>query len=136
MGYRSTFVSEHVYITLPDWFIDKWKESVNFQLRPGGLYGGGEGDTTLPISSKYERKFYSGAEDELFLDLARVLREHKEKQYIKNLNIVLLHEDGCIDNVVIEPTKIILQRSLRYDPDDDYNPQLGNSEEYLIKLDI
>ena len=134
MGYRTTFVSEHLYIPIPDWFLEKYQDSVHFYIRPAGLHGGGEGSLTFPISSQYERKFYSGAEDELFLDIARVLRNSKEK-LIRDINIVLMHEDGEVDRVIVEPNKVTLQRSLRYDKDDDYNPQLGNSEEYIIPLD-
>ena len=135
MGYRTTFVSEHLYIPIPDWFLKKYQDSVHFYYdRPVEIYGGGEGKLTFPISSQYERKFYSGAEDELFLDIAKVLRETNET-LIKDINIVLMHEDGEVDRVVIEPNKVTLQRSLKYDQEDDYNPQLGNSEEYIIPLD-
>lgn len=132
MGYRTTFVSEHTYIKLPDWFIEKWKGSVHFHTREAGLYGGGEGETTFPISSKWERKFYMGPEDELFIDLAQVLRECTENYKPETLEIVLMHEDGMVDKVIVGHHKIVLQRSLRYDPDDDYNPQLGGSETYEI----
>lgn len=134
MGYRSTFVSEHNYVPLPEWFIEKWKDAVHFQVRPEGLYGGGAGDLTFPISSKFERKFYSSAEDELFIDIAKVLRELPEKEHKKDVVLVLMHEDGEIDRVIITADKVVLQGSLKYDPEDCYNPQLGDrNEEFVIK---
>ena len=131
MGYRTTFVSEEVYIKLPEWFTEKWDYSVHFHTRPDGLYGGGAGDTTLPISSKQERKFHMGAQDELFIDLAKVLRETSD-EWVKSIDIVMMHEDGMVDKVIVHPDRVVLQRSLRYDSEDDYNPQLGDSEEYII----
>lgn len=135
MGYRSTFVTEHIYIKFPDWFIEKWKDAVHFQVRPEGLYGGGAGDLTLPISSKFERKFYSGAEEPLFLDLARVLREHEEE--IDRLRLVIIHEDGEVDRVIVTPHKITLEGSLEHDPRGGYNPRLGDrNETYIIPTEL
>lgn len=132
MGYRTTFVSEHIYVPLPQWFTDKWEESVHFYVRPEGLYGAPAGTLTMPISSKFERKFYSSAEDELFIDLARVLRELDERDRVKEISIALMHEDGEIDRVIITPNKITLEGSLKYDPEDCYNPQLGDRNEVLV----
>lgn len=134
MGYRTTFVSEHIYVPMPQWFVDKWESSVHFYTRPEGMYGGGAGDLTLPISSKFERKFYSGAEDELFLDLAKVLREIEDQEHIRDIQLVLMHEDGYIDRVTITPSKVKIEGCLQYDPEDCYNPQLGDrDEEYIIE---
>ncbi len=135
MGYRSTFVSEHIYVSLPEWFVEKYKNSVNFYVRPEGLYGGGAGELTMPISSKYERKFYSSAEEEIFVDLSKVLRELDEKEHIRNIRIALMHEDGEIDRVTITPKKVTIQ-GLKFDPEDCYNSQLGDrNEEYLIETE-
>ena len=133
MGYRTTFVSEHIYVPLPEWFVDKYESSVHFFIRPEGLFGGGAGDVTMPISSKYERKFYSSAEEELFVDLARVLRGLDKDEHVNRIRIVLMHEDGEIDRVTITPEKVTIQGSLKFDSEDCYNPQLGDrDEEYII----
>lgn len=126
MGYRSTFVTDDVLIQVPDWFVEKW---------PTINYGEDEGKPAFPLSSKFERKFYNGVQEELFLDIAQVLREVSEK-YPKQVTIALLHEDGMIDRITITGKKITLQGSLRYDPEDSYNPQLGSRDEvYDIDLD-
>lgn len=135
MGYRSTFVSEHIYVPLPEWFIEKYKNSVHFYVRPEGLYGGGAGELTMPISSKYERKFYNSAEEEIFVDLSKVLRELDDREHVGNIIIALMHEDGEIDRVTITPKKVTIQ-GLNFDPDDCYNSQLGDrNEEYLIEAE-
>lgn len=128
MGYRSTFVTEDLYVPIPDWFVEKWKDSVHF----GVTAYEGEKVISFPISSKWERKFYSGAEEELFIDLARVLKECKES-YVNRLKLALMHEDGLIDRVIITPHKITLEGNLTYDKDDCYNPQLGDrNNEFVI----
>lgn len=131
MGYRSTFITEDAYYELPKWFHDKWKSSVNFgehtdKTHINPLPNG----PCFPLSSKWERKFYSGAEDELFVDLSKVLKE-TGREY--PLTVVLLHEDGEVDRLIITNKDITLQRSLKYDEDDDYNPQLGNSEKFVVE---
>lgn len=121
MGYRSTFVTEDLYVPIPDWFIEKWKEHVHF----GRVNYEGEKVTSFPVSSKHEWKFYSGAEEDLFVDLAQVLRECKDS-YVNTLVLALMHEDGLIDRVIIKPDKISLEGNLNYDKDDCYNPNLGD----------
>jgi hypothetical protein len=106
MGFRTTFVSEHIYIDLPKWFTDKWADNTHFYVRPEGLYGGGAGNLTLPISSKFERKFYGSKEDELFTDLQRVLVELKDEPNVKEIEIVLFHECNGITKVKISKDEI------------------------------
>lgn len=130
MGYRTTFVTEDKYQAVPNWFYEKYKEIIQFGEHKRA-WDNPVDEPAFPLASKWERKFYLGAEDELFIDLARVMQELDEK-YSQTLSVVLMHEDGEIDRVLITPQKITLQRSLHYDPDDDYNPQLGSSEEYII----
>jgi hypothetical protein len=118
MGYRSTFVTEDLYFLVPEWFVEKW---------PNIHYGEDDGKPAFPLAAKFERKFYSGAEDELFIDIARVLKENPDN-YPVEATLVLLHEDGEVDRVIISPDKITLQGSLKYDPEDCYNPQLGDRD--------
>jgi hypothetical protein len=122
VGYRSTFVTEDVYFPLPDWFTEKWT-SIS--------YGEMDGKPAFPIASKFERKFYSGVEEELFTDLARVLKENDE-DYPREIILVLLHEDGEIDRVIITGDKVKLQSSLKYQDDDCDNWQFGTREKKLV----
>ena len=123
MGYRTTFVTEDLYFVTPDWFNEKW---------PNISYGECDDKKGFPLASTFERKFYAGVEDELFIDLARVMRENTER-YPKEVTLVLLHEDGQVDKVIITPEKITLQGSLKFDPEDCYNWQLGDRDsEYVI----
>lgn len=127
MGYRSTFVTEDLYVELPDWFYEKYKDDINFgdhSVKYNPLL-----KPCFPLSSKWERKFYAGAEDELFIDLAKVLRDNEDK-WVKEVQLVLLHEDGEVDRVIITPDKVILQRSLQ--ADGSYNPQLGGDESFEV----
>lgn len=119
MGYRTTFVTEDVYFPVPDWFKDKW---------PNISYGECDDKPAFPLAATFERKFYMGAEDELFIDIAKVLRENTER-YPKEVTLVLLHEDDEVDRVFITGDKVTIQGSLKYDPDNCYNPQLGDRNE-------
>lgn len=120
MGYRSTIITEDFPLHLPPWFVDKYQESYNL-----GEY---DSQPSLPISSRYETKFYQGAQQELFVDIAKVLQEQPDG-VPSDITCALLHEDGRIDRVVIGRNRIELTRSLE-DPDDGYSEQLGDSESY------
>ena len=123
MGYRSTFVTEALYFETPEWFNEKWQTL---------SYGEWDGKKGFPLASTFERKFYYGVEDELFIDLARVIRENTET-YPNEVTLALLHEDGEIDRITITAEKITLQGSLKHDPEDDDNWQLGRRDkEYII----
>jgi len=121
MGYRSTFVTEDVYYRLPKWFVEKWT-TIN--------YGEHDDKPSFPLSSKFERKFYSGIEDELFIDIAKALGENTDT-YPKEVVVALMHEDGEIDRITITPEKITLQGSLQYDPEAE-NWQFGNRDKELV----
>jgi len=56
MGYRYTFVSEHIDFKFSKEFIEKHKEDINF---------GGDNKDNLPISSKHELKFIYTLIDEI-----------------------------------------------------------------------
>ena len=56
-----------------------------------------------------------------------------EREHVKRIRIVLMHEDGEIDRVTITPTQVKIEGSLKFDPEDCYNPELGDrNEEYSI----
>ncbi|NDZ93316.1 hypothetical protein G3I13_01895 [Streptomyces sp. SID6673] len=103
MGYRSQYMSEDIGLELPEWFVDKYKDELNFWTHVDS------GRPTLPISSKIERKFYDLASDKLFVDIARVLQETNSiwGGHV-NVNGVSLHEDGQLSKVVIAPTSVVV----------------------------
>ena len=80
MGYRSVFITEDKYLELPDWFYDKYKDSINFGDHV--FYGGIKSISSFPLSSKSERKFYAGAKDEMFIDLSKVMEELQDKTQV------------------------------------------------------
>jgi len=121
MGYRSVFITEDNYAALPDWFYDKYKDSINFGEH---VFGNGiRSKSCFPLSSKSERKFYQGAEDEMFIDLSRVIEEMQD-DLMESITLLLLHEDEELSNVVITADTIDLRHQ------GGYNSQLGESETY------
>ena len=93
MGFRTTFTSEDYYLPLPKWFVKKYKGRIN-------MYKNSKGNMDFPISSVVERKFYDGKDDELFIDLQKVLNESKETR-LDDFQICLFHECGGITKVHI-----------------------------------
>lgn len=92
MGYRSTFTTDDKALTLPQWFIDKWKGSVWIRK-----------DRQLPISSKAEFKC-GGHWNALPRDLQRVLKEsqaYKSHLDWASIHLIFLHEDGLFDKYTI-----------------------------------
>lgn len=91
MGYRSTFITNHIMVKFPCWFVEKWSHIVHF----------GE-DNRLPISSKKEAKIYT-TWIELEEDIQKVLIE-QNKEY--SIFLVWLGEDGAIEKRKISKDKI------------------------------
>lgn len=92
MGFRSQLISgSYMGIELPFWFLKKYEGELN--IRHG----------RLSISTPSERKFYSGKQTELFLDIQKVLIEKE----VTNVELVLLHECGGITRVEIHQDKIL-----------------------------
>ena len=87
MGFRTTWISEHMDIDWPGWFRDKYEGRVNFHR---GL-----------ISSKFETK---GAID-VMEDVQKALVE-LEWDYLP-FHLVMLHECGGIEKVSIYKDKIL-----------------------------
>ena len=103
MGFRSTIVSEHLRLSLPDWFVDKWKDLYHFN-NSIGVDWDGKKHISLPISSIVERKYYdSFSVTELFIDIQTVLKEDTISGINKPIHIVLLHECGGLS--VVDITK-------------------------------
>jgi hypothetical protein len=90
MGFRSTFITQDLGGPLPDWFVEKWKNSLHFN----------EGNR-LPISSKREGKYDQA--DELLTDLQKVLPWEDEE---RALVLVWLHECGGITRLEISKRQI------------------------------
>jgi hypothetical protein len=96
MGFRTTMTTEDLGgIRLPKWFVEKWKDDFNFgeheyQKPP---YDKG----TMLISTKNERKFYFGKDQEILKDIQKVCKENDIEKFV----VVLLHECGGITRVEI-----------------------------------
>jgi hypothetical protein len=80
------------WIELPEWFVEKYQ---------GGMHlGERDGKASLPIVTKFERKFYAGKEDELFVDFQQVLREQPGRfRDGDGVEFVLFHECSGITMV-------------------------------------
>jgi len=99
MGFRTTITTEDLSgIKLPKWFRDKWQDQFNF----------GEGNYSrkyngaMLITSKHERKFYNGKDEEILLDIQKVVKLKDISSFI----VVMLHECGGITRVQIEKDSI------------------------------
>jgi len=100
MGFRSTLTSGDLGgVNLPKWFIDKYKDNYYFGIKTRMA-----SKNHLFISSKFESKYYSGKEEDVFLDLQRVIKEIDISKFV----LVLLHECGGITRVQVEKNKIFL----------------------------
>lgn len=101
MGYRGTFITEHVALDLPEWFISKYKENYHFN---------GNG---LPISSKHQSKrFYDDIEN----DLQKCFCDAK-MEYV-TLFAAWLWEDGAITRMCFGPGE-------RYEEQDFERPEIN-----------
>jgi len=98
MGFRSTLISEDARgVTLPDWFIKKYKDYYNFSNTRDD-----KTKNRLLISTKYEIKFYNGKDEEIFIDIQKICIENN----IQNFILILLHECGGITRVQIDKENI------------------------------
>ncbi len=96
MGFRTVVISEDRPLTLPLWFVE---------AHPELHFGNNEdGSSRLPIASRFERKFYGSKDDQLFLDLQRVLNE--SPSWIDNVELILFHECGGITKVLVTRDRI------------------------------
>jgi len=92
MGFRTTFVSGDEYFAFPDWFIENWKDSVNFCVTEKGVH-------CPPISSKRECKTYSSTGwDVMCREIARVLDDLYEGY---RFDLLYFHECGGVEKVEI-----------------------------------
>jgi len=97
MGFRTMAMTADYRIELPEWFIEKHTD-MNHATS-------GEGKPSLPLTSKFERKFYASKDDELFTDLQKVIAADKWWND-KDLEIVLFHECDGITKVRITASTI------------------------------
>jgi hypothetical protein len=88
MGFRSTFITEDRGMTFKDWFIDKYKDKINFS-----------GNHT-PISSKFEIKAYAP-------DLEKDIKSGINWNGKRKLILIWLHECGGITRVEITENAIL-----------------------------
>lgn len=91
MGFRSTFTIEDYRIKWPEWFVDKYKDSVWFN-----------DDSTGVISSKHEAKTY-GLFSDLHLDIQKAINWDN---FSLNIVLVYLHECGGITRCQISRSSI------------------------------
>lgn len=91
MGFRSTLTIEHYAITWPDWFVEKYSNSVWF----------GEGNKGV-IASKYEAKTY-GMFSDLHNDIQKAINWDNAPESIV---LVYLHECGGVTRCQIFKDKI------------------------------
>lgn len=91
MGFRSTFVSQDYDIDWPEWFVDKYKDTVHFTESKSGV-----------ICSKSEGKTY-GVFSELEIDIQNAIDWNSHNIPFV---IVWLHECGGITRVQIEQGEI------------------------------
>lgn len=91
MGFRSTLTTESLGITWPQWFRDKYADSIQFTP-----------DGTGPLHSKRELKTYG-----MWLDLhTDIQRAIEWTVNMRSLVMVYLHECGGITRCQIEKDKI------------------------------
>jgi hypothetical protein len=96
MGFRTLAMSEACWIELPAWFVEKYQGAMHF--------GDRDGKPSLPIVTKFERKFYANKEDALFTDFQRVLKELPDTYRFRDedgVEFVLFHECGGITKVKV-----------------------------------
>lgn len=95
MGFRTTMTTEHIYLKIPQEFLDKYP-----YVRARTI---DKGEVTLPLSLDHEIKFYDDFEEtEIFKDLQKLIVE----QDVKELSLVLFHECEGMTKVVITHTEI------------------------------
>lgn len=99
MGFRTVMITADTGMELPKWFLNKWDKQFHF----GVSRLDDEGKqvlNTMPIASKFERKYYASKEEDIFTDLQKALKENKEP-YPEEFEIVLFHECDGITKVHI-----------------------------------
>ncbi len=105
MGFRSTLITQHNFLPLPVWFVEKYKDY---------LYINGvdkenpreDEKAGLPFASKYEFKTYFPTAESLPADIQKVIRESTEN-VSPSLVFIWLHECGGITRVQIDKDNII-----------------------------
>lgn len=102
MGFRSTLTSQHNYLPLPEWFVEKYQDYLYIN---GKDREGNDSHAGLPISSKYEFKTYFPTAEGMPEDIQKVIRENPEAS--PELVLVWLHECGGITRVQIDKDKIL-----------------------------
>lgn len=91
MGFKSTFTTEDLDITWPEWFCEKWKDLISFAA---------EGNSGS-LHTKKEIKAY-GDGVELLSDIQTCVKQTRIKKFV----LVWLHECGGITRVQIEHDNI------------------------------
>lgn len=97
MGFRSTFVTQDLSVTWPDWFRAKYEGVVHFPQDRG------------PISSIFEAKTYSLL-SELPEDIRKCLSFSGRKKFV----LIYLHECGGITRVEIREDDIVYTEPTGY----------------------
>lgn len=98
MGFRSVILSEDTWQELPEWFVERWKDTLHFgvhtklsgkKLRPG-----------FPIAGKSEFKEYGNIAEDLYADLQKLPTEMKWKYPVQ---FIWFHECHGVTKFCIWP---------------------------------
>ena len=104
MGFRSTLITQHNYLPLPEWFVEKYKDYLYINgLDKKNNHHDGNG---LPLASKYEFKTYFEIGEGLPADIQKVMQESPD-DIPRELVFVWLHECGGITRVQIDRDHIV-----------------------------
>lgn len=106
MGFRSTLITQHNYLPLPEWFVEKYKDCLYFN---GANRSGENAQENLPLASKFEFKTYFPIGEQLVPDIQKVMQEYKDEDGDEPRDLVLiwLHECGGITRVQINKDKVV-----------------------------
>lgn len=105
MGYRAVAITEHTGVTIPQWFMSKWKDQLNIETYQGDFFRPDLiGKPKTPISYRWERKFH----DDIVEDLQKVVAEDKDWSG-NRLQMIMMHEDGKVNRINIYADKVVIE---------------------------
>ena len=96
MGIRCTFVTSFYGPRLPDWFVEKWRDTVSFDS-----YANSFG---FPLASKIRTKAHRVG---IIEDIQRVLQETDDGKRQHKIDFVYLHECAGITHIRISKDEVM-----------------------------